>query len=88
MKFTKRSAPILRLLSEETIQEYFGSRNHEQIWRELNTNADHRSKVIEWLDDAGGACVWGNQRDEQESERVEDSRSIQDVEGNHNEKMH
>jgi hypothetical protein len=32
------------------MQEYFGSWNHEEIWRELNTNADHRSKVIEWLD--------------------------------------
>jgi hypothetical protein len=50
MKSTKRLAPILRLLSEETMQEYFGLRNHEEIWRKLNTNADHRSKVIEWLD--------------------------------------
>jgi hypothetical protein len=47
MKFTKRLAPILRFLSEEMMQEYFGLRNHEEIWRELNTSADHRSKVIE-----------------------------------------
>jgi hypothetical protein len=50
MKFMKRLVPILRLLSEEMMHEYFGSWNHEEIWRELNTNADNRSKVIEWLD--------------------------------------
>jgi hypothetical protein len=40
----------LTLLPEKTMQEYFGSRNHEEIWRGLTTNSDHRSKVIEWLD--------------------------------------
>jgi hypothetical protein len=50
MKFTKRWASILRLLSEDTMQEYFGSQSHEEIWREVNMNADHRNKVIDWLD--------------------------------------
>jgi hypothetical protein len=50
MKVTKRLKPILRLLSDETMQEYFGSWSHEEIWRELNMNVDHRSKVIDWLD--------------------------------------
>jgi hypothetical protein len=38
--------------------------------------------------DADDAGVGRNGRDEQESERVEDSRSIQDMEGNHNEKIY
>jgi hypothetical protein len=37
-------------LSPETIETYFGTTNHEDIWRELNIDAGHRSKVIEWLD--------------------------------------
>jgi 3-dehydroquinate dehydratase len=49
-KFTKRLSPILNLLSPETIETYFGTTDHEDIWRELNTDAGHRSKVIEWLD--------------------------------------
>jgi hypothetical protein len=49
-KFTKRIGPILNLLSPEVIEQYFGTTNHEAIWEELNTNADHRSQVIEWLD--------------------------------------
>jgi hypothetical protein len=49
-KFTKRLSSILNLLSPETIETYFGTTNHEDIWRELNTDAGHRSKVIEWLD--------------------------------------
>jgi hypothetical protein len=50
VKFTKRLAPILRLLPEESAQRYFGSEGHEAIWHELNTNADHRSRVTEWLE--------------------------------------
>jgi hypothetical protein len=46
-KFTKRLAPILRLLPEQTILEYFGSGSHEGIWEALNTSADHRTRVIE-----------------------------------------
>jgi hypothetical protein len=49
-KFTKRLAPILRLLPDQTMQAYFGSTSHEEIWRALNTSADHRTRVIEWLD--------------------------------------
>jgi acetyl-CoA carboxylase alpha subunit len=50
MKFTKRLATILGSLSEDTMHEYFGLQSHKEIWRELNTNADHRNKVIDWLD--------------------------------------
>jgi hypothetical protein len=32
-KFTKRIAPILNLLSPEAIDNDFGSRDHEEIWR-------------------------------------------------------
>jgi hypothetical protein len=49
-KFTKRSTPILRLLPEQTILEYFGSRSHEGIRGALNTSADHRTRMIEWLE--------------------------------------
>jgi hypothetical protein len=49
-KFTKRIAPILNLLPPETIVEHFGTSNHEEIWQELNTDEDHRDRVIEWLD--------------------------------------
>jgi hypothetical protein len=50
MKFTKRLAPIIRRLSEDTMHEFFRSQSHQEILRELNTNADHRNKVIDWLD--------------------------------------
>jgi hypothetical protein len=46
-KFTKRLSPILNLLSPDTIKTYFGTTNHKDIWRDLSTNASHRSKVIE-----------------------------------------
>jgi hypothetical protein len=49
-KFTKRLTPILNLLTPDTIEEYFGTRSHEDIWQELNTDEGHRSRVIEWLD--------------------------------------
>jgi hypothetical protein len=44
------AAPILRLLPEESAERYFGSEGLEAIWHEFNTNADHGSRVIEWLD--------------------------------------
>jgi hypothetical protein len=50
VKFTKRLFPILSLLSTDTVKEHFWTTNHEQVWRELNADASHRSKVIEWLD--------------------------------------
>jgi ribosomal protein L9 len=34
-KFTKRFISILNLLEPDTIVEYFGSDDHEEIWREL-----------------------------------------------------
>jgi hypothetical protein len=46
-KFAKRLTPILNLLEPDTILEYFGSDDHEEIWRELNTGAEHRDRVIE-----------------------------------------
>jgi hypothetical protein len=49
-KFTKRITPILNLLSPDVIEQYFGSVNHEAIWEELNIDAEHRNRVIEWLD--------------------------------------
>jgi hypothetical protein len=30
--------------------EYFGSRDHEEIWNELNKEEAHRERVIEWLE--------------------------------------
>jgi hypothetical protein len=42
--------PILRLLPEQTILEYFGFRSDEEILEALNTSVDHRTKVIEWLE--------------------------------------
>jgi hypothetical protein len=49
-KFTKRIGPILNLLSPEAIEEQFNSRDHEEIWRELNTQENRRGRVIDWLD--------------------------------------
>jgi hypothetical protein len=49
-KFAKRISPILDLLSPKTIEQYFGSRDQEVIWNELNTEAEHRDRVIDWLD--------------------------------------
>jgi hypothetical protein len=49
-KFTKRLAPILQLLPAQTILDYFGSEGHEEIWEALNTSADHRTRVIDWLE--------------------------------------
>jgi hypothetical protein len=49
-KFTKRIGPILNLLEPWTIQEYFGSEEHEEIWRALNEDMSHRDRVIDWLD--------------------------------------
>jgi hypothetical protein len=46
-KFTKRIAPILNLLSPEVIEEHFGSRDHEEIWRELNIQESRRGRVID-----------------------------------------
>jgi hypothetical protein len=40
----------LNLLNPETIQQYFGTDNHEEIWRELNTEEEHRERVIDSLD--------------------------------------
>jgi hypothetical protein len=38
------------LLQAHTIIDYFGSEGHEEIWEVLNTNADHRTRVIDWLE--------------------------------------
>jgi hypothetical protein len=43
-------APILSLLPEQTILKYFGSGSHKGIWEALNTSADHRTRMIEWLE--------------------------------------
>jgi hypothetical protein len=47
-KFTKRIASIISLIEPETIQECFGTTNHEAIWREMNAQQEHRDRVIEW----------------------------------------
>jgi hypothetical protein len=49
-KFTKRVASIINLVEPDAIQAYFGSTDHEEIWREMNTQQEHRDRVIEWLD--------------------------------------
>jgi hypothetical protein len=49
-KFTKKLAPILQLLPAQTISDYFGFESHEGIWEALNTSADHRTRVIDWLE--------------------------------------
>jgi hypothetical protein len=49
-RFTKRITPILNLLTPQTIEEYFGTHDHEAIWQELNTDESHRNRVIDWLD--------------------------------------
>jgi hypothetical protein len=46
-RFTKRITPILSLLTPETIREYFRTRDHEAIWRELNADESHRNRVID-----------------------------------------
>jgi hypothetical protein len=45
-RFTKRLAPILNLMSPETMMEYFGTADHETIWREMNGDESHRDRVI------------------------------------------
>jgi hypothetical protein len=59
-KFTKGVAAMLRLVEPEQIQEYFGTTNHEAIWKEMNTQQAHRDQVIEWLD----AMITANTSDE------------------------
>jgi hypothetical protein len=49
-KSTKRIAPILNLLPPETITEYFGTQDHEAIRQALNTDKEHRNRVVDWLD--------------------------------------
>jgi hypothetical protein len=49
-RFTKKIAPILNLLKTETVEEHLETRDHEAIWRELNTDEDHRNRVNDWLD--------------------------------------
>jgi hypothetical protein len=49
-KVTKRIATIVNLIEPEGLQEYFGTRNREMIWGELNTQRECRDRVIEWLD--------------------------------------
>jgi hypothetical protein len=48
-RFTKRLTPILNLLDPKTIRQYFGTDDHEEIWRELNTGEEHRGRVVEWF---------------------------------------
>jgi predicted Rossmann-fold nucleotide-binding protein len=44
-KFTKRVASIINFIDPEAIQAYFGSTDHEEIWREMNTQEEHRDRV-------------------------------------------
>jgi hypothetical protein len=48
--FTKKVAAVLRLVEPEKIEEYVGTTNHEGIWDEMNTQQEHRDRVIKWLD--------------------------------------
>jgi hypothetical protein len=50
MKRQRRVAPILNLLTWETIEEYFGTQDHEAIWQELNPDESRCSRAINWLD--------------------------------------
>jgi hypothetical protein len=50
VKFTKRVSRVLNLLERDAIMGYFGTEDHEEIWRTMNTDEDHRERVIEWLD--------------------------------------
>jgi hypothetical protein len=58
-KFTKWVVPILNLISPKVIREYFGSEDHEEIWRELNAESSRGNNVIEWLDAMIMTQVWG-----------------------------
>jgi hypothetical protein len=49
-KCPKRIASIINLIEPETIHDYFGTTDHEAIWREMNRRQEHRDGVIEWLD--------------------------------------
>jgi hypothetical protein len=49
-KFTKRVASVINLVEPDGIQGYFGSTDGEEIEREMNTQEEHRDRVIEWLD--------------------------------------
>jgi hypothetical protein len=47
----RQVAPILDTIPRETKIEVFGENfNHESIWESLNTDPNHRNRVIEWLD--------------------------------------
>jgi hypothetical protein len=37
----------------------FGTQDRREIWNELNTSADHRRRVIDWLDAMINAKVSG-----------------------------
>jgi hypothetical protein len=49
-KWTDKIIPILRSLPEHVRKEKFDTVDIKAIWEEMNTAADHRQRVIEWLD--------------------------------------
>jgi hypothetical protein len=58
-KLTKRLGPILSLIGSDRIAEYLGSRSHEAIWEEMNTNEDRQTRVIKWLEAMNSSQVSG-----------------------------
>jgi hypothetical protein len=50
-RWTRKIAPILDKIPEETRKKIFGDDlSHEKIWEQLTTSPDHRGKVIDWLE--------------------------------------
>jgi hypothetical protein len=49
-KWTEKIVPILKLIPEHRRIEAFGTRSLKGIWQEMNTEPEHRTRVIQWLD--------------------------------------
>jgi hypothetical protein len=49
-KLTRRLGAALHLIPGGKLQEFFGTTDHGQVYNELNTNANHRTAMTEWLD--------------------------------------
>jgi hypothetical protein len=49
-KLKKRVETVLSIITEEMMTEAFGTTNYEQIWQELDTNAEQRARTAEWLE--------------------------------------
>jgi hypothetical protein len=49
-RWTEKIIPILRTIPEKRRMEVFGTTELTGLWNEMNTAADHRQKVVDWVE--------------------------------------